>query len=167
MPAADVLRLAQPRASLVASDKVRASFDSESAAEGMEFGRLFPGMDVRPRALVSWPWEHGVSELAGSASGEVAQTLRGVSASAFRSGARRIRSGASGISLELCIRSGARRIRIRRFGFGVKMRSTLVGVSNTSGFVAEKFLHSPHVGARPFELSRQCWDSCKVENCTK
>ena len=68
-PAADVLRLVQPEACLVASAKVRATFDSESAEDGIELVRLLSRTEGRPRAWAAWSRKHGVFHLAGSATG--------------------------------------------------------------------------------------------------
>ena len=78
-PAADVLRLVQPKAYLGVMAKVCATFDSKSAEEGIEFVRLLPNMDVRPRALAAWSWKDGASKLAGSAAEHCANVGKGAS----------------------------------------------------------------------------------------
>ena len=74
-PAADVLRLAQPPAQLDVLTNVRATSDSESAKDGVDFARLLFGLEASPRALAFWSWSHDVSKLAGSMLEEVAQAL--------------------------------------------------------------------------------------------
>lgn len=82
-PSADVLRPVKPKAYSGASGKVSTTFDSESEAEGFEFVRLLPGVDVLLRLLAHQSWKHGVSPLAGTAMGEVMQTS-GEAPPAFR-----------------------------------------------------------------------------------
>ena len=61
----------------------------------------------------------------------------------------------------------AQKLQLWYVGLGGKARSMLAELLNAPGINAVKGSQSPQTGSWPFELSRQCWDSCKVENCTK